>query len=622
MGADEFSDAPYIYVTPRQLSFYAVEGGVDPESQVLSVSNLGTGTLRWEATYDCSWLTVEPTAGESTGDTNLATLSVDIAGLAMGTYNCDLTISDPCASNNPETVTVTVTVELPEIELSNGEFNFGALGGGANPDDQILAVRNSGVGTLNWAAIHSCSWLTVDPMAGQSHGDADEVTLSVDITGLTADIYNCDLTISDPCASNNPQTVQVSLTVYDVDGILYVPAEYPTIQYAIDVATDGDVVLVASGTYNEDINFNGKNITVSSTDPNEAGVVAGTIIEGYGSGPVVTFAGTETSLCVLAGFTITGGNNTGNGGGIVGAGTGATITHCVITGNVAGYRGGGLYDCDGTISQCEISDNSAGTWGGGLRNCDGLISQCIISGNTAPVRGGGLVNCQGEIVSCVITDNVAGYGGGLNHCDNVIANCTIVNNTAGSGAALWRCGGKVTNCIFRGNNGIEFVESSVPTYSCYVGSSGSSNIDVDPCFVDAAGGDYHLRLDSPCIDAGDPCGWAGSVDIDGYARVANGDGYGSAMVDMGADEVGVISSWHSATQCYGDGDGDGDVDTEDWPAFRDSFGWAYPDARYDVRADLDRDGDVDTVDWPAFRDHFGYAVAADCGYDGVWPPGG
>ncbi len=82
----------------------------------------------------------------------------------------------------------------------------------------------------------------------------------------------------------------------------------------------------------------------------------------------------------------------------------------------------------------------------------------------------------------------------------------------------------------------------------------------------------------------------------------------------------MISAWHSATQCYGDGNGDGYVDTVDWPAFRDAFGWAYPAASYDVRGDLDRDGDVDTSDWPVFRDHFGWPAPQDCRYDGVWPP--
>jgi pectin methylesterase-like acyl-CoA thioesterase len=47
-----------------------------------------------------------------------------------------------------------------------------------------------------------------------------------------------------------------------------------TIQAAIDAAEDGDVIVVRPGNYNEKINFNGKNITLRSTDPDDPEVVA------------------------------------------------------------------------------------------------------------------------------------------------------------------------------------------------------------------------------------------------------------------------------------------------------------------------------------------------------------
>ena len=94
--------------------------------------------------------------------------------------------------------------------------------------------------------------------------------------------------------------------------VLHVPMSYPTIQAAINSAVPGDRVIVSPGTYNENINFNGKSITVTSTDPNNPAIVAGTIIDAGGSGSAVTFANGEGPDAVITGFTITGGFGTYN----------------------------------------------------------------------------------------------------------------------------------------------------------------------------------------------------------------------------------------------------------------------------------------------------------------------
>ena len=97
-------------------------------------------------------------------------------------------------------------------------------------------------------------------------------------------------------------------------GALYVPTgPYPTIQAAIADATEPNVVIVAPGTYYENIDFLGKAITVRSTDPNDPNTVAVTVIDGALADPnnsVVTFGSGEGNDSVLEGFTITGGTGT------------------------------------------------------------------------------------------------------------------------------------------------------------------------------------------------------------------------------------------------------------------------------------------------------------------------
>src|SRR5271157_3313567 len=138
---------------------------------------------------------------------------------------------------------------------------------------------------------------------------------------------------------------------------IHVPTDQPTIQAAINAASNGDTVQVAPGTYHENINFMGKAITVTSTGGPQV-----TTINGGGVGSVVTFSTSEGLTSLLNGFTVTNGSGTNySGGGVYIRDASPTITGNVITGNSADAYGGGIYVQGGSsVLQGNVISHNAG----------------------------------------------------------------------------------------------------------------------------------------------------------------------------------------------------------------------------------------------------------------------
>ena len=262
------------------------------------------------------------------------------------------------------------------------------------------------------------------------------------------------------------------------------------------------------------------------------------------------------------------GNSHGdNAGGMYNDLSNPMLTNCTFNTNSAG-TGGGIYSSYGspTLLNCAFSGNSAKYDGGGManRSSNPTLTNCTFSGNSAD-SGGGMGNAGGglhngwsspTLTNCIIAGNLArSHGGGIScsKSNPTLTNCTFAGNFAPNGTALacdawthwWASNVKLTNCILwdEGDEIWNNDESVIAiTYSDVQGGwPGEDNIAADPCFVelgywDAYGewfdGDYHLLLDSPCINAGDPNHPydPNETDLDGKPRVIGG------RIDMGAYE--------------------------------------------------------------------------------------
>ncbi|MCH8922499.1 MAG: hypothetical protein IIA67_05055 [Planctomycetes bacterium] len=405
-----------------------------------------------------------------------------------------------------------------------------------------------------------------------------------------------------------------------------------TIAEALAVAEEGDTVEVSAGTYAIDATIVvKKGITLQGVAADK------TVIDAGGRCRCLVVRGT------VKGLTITGGKAR-EGAGVQG-GAGTIVTDCIIRDNTAERFGGGICvrirrakDAPCLIADCKILNNKVTDFvhtdypfGGGGLYVDNrtTVRGCLIQGNSAAQRGGGVYCHHGSSVieNCTITENRAfgkrrrnpnghgsmeeggggaycDFGGQLrgcvfykNHADKIgggavlstgarAKNCTFVANTAGiSGGGVQTLGvASMFNTIAYGNlrvstakNGpaknkpddvyvshyyhvdvhqlmlgkvhfrhccIGETKQHMTKYRFYLGRTAGYDVsrykntvtEVEPVrkkpgFVDAAGQNYRLVSGSPCLNAGLNEDWmAAAKDLAGSARLRG------KAVDVGAYE--------------------------------------------------------------------------------------
>lgn len=318
--------------------------------------------------------------------------------------------------------------------------------------------------------------------------------------------------------------------------------DYPlkTIQKGVEWADGGDTVLVAQGTYEEQVTIYKDSIVVTSyhaRDEQES-YIESTVIDGGGSGPVVRI---DTCLEVtLRGFTIKNGGSTDPGHGIYCDNSTADILYNRITDSYCGirsYKGDLLY-----LFRNLVYSNSLL----GIQLEDGSGSN-VINNSIAENGYGGLE-----------------YSGGTSVCkNNIISHNVTFGIQFLSGALV-----SVNYNDVWGN----------PVNYCGSGIYDSTgNISQNPRYGYLDGGNLHLSFNSPCIDSGDTsdtppegggdCIDMGAIEYIPLADTGCGDVNADGFLDWG-DHIYLLAYLFTsgpapARVCLGDVNCSGDVTVGD-----------------------------------------------------------
>lgn len=634
-------DVPVLFLSQKEFIFDCLEGGPSPTPQLLSIWNGGPGEIMWEIQEDdCDWLVINPTSGTVSGNKSDIELSVNSASLLKGKYQCKLLIRSDSAENSPKTVNVVLDVVGPSIEVSQSSLIFITDDANNAPLSQNLTITNTGGGILNWQIQNlTCDWLTFSTNSGSNTaGQSANVALDVVMTSLEQGVYDCSFEVCDENANNSPSVVQVRFLI-EVEGDIYVPYDYPTIQDAVNHANDGEVISVLDGTYSGEgnymINLYGKQITIQSISGYENCTIE---CETHADSSGFIFANAETNKSVIDGFNII---NAGRGGIFCIGDSSPIVRNCRLSNNTAPKAspfGGGFYcrNSSPILENCIIENNHvkkadadmAGGAGIYAEFSSMVLDRCVIRNNIVQdsymgnVYGAGILITDStiQIKNSLIADNACDLiennptyilaGAGLCSMYSIvdIVNSTITNNVSDNTAGGIFCYSSIVsvkNSIVAGNpTSDEYeicVEGSNSQYAypslmtiagsdipanvdIYVGSSDNlywqgNNIDDDPLFVNDLTGDYRISPASPCIDAGiNSLMDAGEKDILGHWRVHDGNCDEIEVVDMGAYEFNGLY--------FGDFTGDCVINLNDFQILSQAWATDSTDHNWNINVNL------------------------------------
>ncbi|MBU1138167.1 MAG: M6 family metalloprotease domain-containing protein [Proteobacteria bacterium] len=211
LGSGAVTGSPTIGLTSAAL-LPTSDFGNNATVQTFAVFNSGGNTLNYSISDNAAWLAVSPADGTATTEADRITVTYTTSALAPGTYNAAITISDGGATNSPQTLPVTLTVN-PQAGINVNLSELTQTLQAGQESTASFTISNSGGGTLFYTLSESADWLQLSKISGTVAAEEDEIVVSFDASHLFDGTYSTTILIDSSNATNGPQAINVTLTV-------------------------------------------------------------------------------------------------------------------------------------------------------------------------------------------------------------------------------------------------------------------------------------------------------------------------------------------------------------------------------------------------------------------------
>jgi len=202
---------PTLSVTPDFLDF----GIANTVSALVVQNSTLVGSLTWAAVADCAWVSLDPTSGTVTTNTQPIAITVNRGARSPGNYNARINVT---SNGGVKTVPIAMVVQnpnAPQLSVSTQYLDFDSV-----TSSREITISNTGTGSLSWSLADDQPWILASPTSGNiSTGGNAQVLVSVDRSSLPIQSYNGNINVA---SNGGSSLVAIAMRVADT-GMLPAP---------------------------------------------------------------------------------------------------------------------------------------------------------------------------------------------------------------------------------------------------------------------------------------------------------------------------------------------------------------------------------------------------------------